>query len=235
MIDCWVERRGEQLVIVLVIASFVLLISCHQPPTPHLQPELSAGGRQISNIALLGSPEGINSNHNLNATNVSAYCLSIGPNTRVLFHGSALWWFAFTCSNIGRNMRDFKRRKLTAFTHFSGQPIGFLSKRQATLLQIVHEPTPRCTALIQKLTVTQLIKKPHVLYSPSVDAILSLINPVHSLPSYLFMLILPSHLPLRSPGGPFASDFLIKILCAFRFLPCESHSPSVWSSLILPG
>ena len=69
-------------------------------------------------------------------------------------------------------------RRLTAFTHFAGQPIGFLFKGQATLLHIFHEPTPRCTALIQKLTVTQLIKKFHFHNSSSVDATLSQFNPL---------------------------------------------------------
>jgi len=163
-----------------------------------------------------------------NATNVSAYCLRIGSSTRVFVRGNALWWFAFTCANIVRHMSDSRRRRLTAFIQFLGYPIGFLFKSQATLLQIVHEPTARCTALIQKLTVTQLIKKFHIHNYPSVEAFLSQTNPVHTLPSYLFMLILvlSSHLPLRSPGDTFASGFPIKILRAFRFFPCEPYSRS---------
>ena len=160
----------------------------------------------------------------------------LGP-IHVLVHGSGLWWFAF---NLFRHCQaherfqasaaaqprlslfwNFRRRRLTAFTHFSRQPIGFLFKGEALLLQIVHQLIPWCTALTLKLTVTQLIKKFHAYNSPSIDSILSQINPVHALPSYLFMLILSSHLPLRAATGPFATGFPTEILHAFRFFPCE--------------
>lgn len=122
---------------------------------------------------------------------------------------------------------NVRRRRLIAVTDVSGQPTGLLFKGQVLLLETVHELTPRCRAVIQKLTLSQRVKKSHVHNSPSADPILRQMNPINAPPpSYLFILtLLPSHLLLRAPRGPFASGFPIKILHAFLFTPTRAIFP----------
>jgi hypothetical protein len=86
--------------------------------------------------------------------------------------------------------------------------------------------TPRRKVLLEKLTVTQLVKKFIAFYGtrriiivftrdppPPLFTILSQMNPVHNLPPYFprFIPTLSSYLRLGFPGGLFSSGFLIKI------------------------
>jgi hypothetical protein len=68
----------------------------------------------------------------------------------------------------------------------------------------------------------------HVHRSPSLVSILSHMNPVHTVPSYLrSIVIVTSYLPLGLPSGLFRSGFPANILYAFLFAPicatCPSH------------
>jgi hypothetical protein len=72
--------------------------------------------------------------------------------------------------------------------------------------------------------------KPKVQYrvhkSPRQVPILSHINPIHTIPSYLrSILILSRHLRLGLPSGLFPSGFLINILYAFLFSPHSCYMP----------
>jgi hypothetical protein len=67
--------------------------------------------------------------------------------------------------------------------------------------------------------------------SPPPVSILSQINPIHTIPSYLrSILILSTHLRLGLPSGLFPSGFLTNILYAFLFFPLVLNTLSISSS-----
>jgi hypothetical protein len=76
-----------------------------------------------------------------------------------------------------------------------------------------------------------ILRNPKLQYlvhkSPPLFPILSHINPIHSIPSYLlFILILSAHVRLGLPSGPFPSRFHTNILYAFLFSPIRAQCPA---------
>jgi hypothetical protein len=68
--------------------------------------------------------------------------------------------------------------------------------------------------------------------SPPLVPILSHIDPVHTIPSYLrSILVLFTHLRLGLPSGLFSSGFPTNILYAFHFSPFVLHALPISSSL----
>jgi hypothetical protein len=71
--------------------------------------------------------------------------------------------------------------------------------------------------------------------SPPLVTILSQINPMHTIPSYLSILILSTHLRLGLPCGHFPSGFPTNILDIFLFSPVRAtcHVPLILLDFII--
>jgi hypothetical protein len=118
------------------------------------------------------------------------------------------------------------------YMHRSNSDAGSFGTKYIYCITYGAEPFLRSCQLCSPQEPPSILWNPKVQYrvhkSPPLVPILSHINPVHSIPSYLskILLILSTHLRLCLPSGLFPSGMPTNILYAFLFSPIRATCPA---------
>ena len=162
----------------------------------------------------------------------SRLCVGFMLREQLLLSGAAL-----TSSKYLHNWRT--REHQLQLTRWRNDACG---KRYLGILKATSkQPTPKST-LLQKLTVSQLVKRFPLLYrnrrfiaafTTACHLYVNWTRVIQWKPQrgyWISTLMLPFHLSLCHPSGPLRLDSTTKTTCVFLFSPCMPHVPPISSS-----